>query len=91
MNLPNPIFDISLTEAAENQNYNQYYRPQFHYTPIQGLIGDATGLNYYDGTYYLFYMSDKWERQKNRHKRWVTLPARISCIGKSNHPFSILF
>ncbi|HEY3899249.1 MAG TPA: glycoside hydrolase family 32 protein [Chthoniobacter sp.] len=69
-NAPDPALDISPEEAAANQNYQQPYRPQFHYTPIQGFVGDATGLIYSDGTYHLFYMSDKWERRKNRHKCW---------------------
>jgi sucrose-6-phosphate hydrolase SacC (GH32 family) len=69
-NAPNPVFDISPEEAGENQNYNQQYRPQFHYTPIQGFVGDATGMVFDGDTYHLFYMSDKWERRKNRDKRW---------------------
>ncbi|HYG23772.1 MAG TPA: glycoside hydrolase family 32 protein [Verrucomicrobiae bacterium] len=69
-NAPHPSFDISPEEAAANQHYNQPLRPQFHYTPIQGFVGDATGLIYDNGTYHLFYMSDKWERRKNRNKRW---------------------
>lgn len=68
--LPDPSFDISPEEAAANQHYQQRDRPQFHYTPMQGFIGDATGLIYDAGTYHLFYMSDQWERRKNRHKRW---------------------
>jgi fructan beta-fructosidase len=69
-NAPDPSFDISPAESAENQHYNQPLRPQFHYTPVQGFVGDATGLIYSEGTYHLFYMSDKWERRKNRNKRW---------------------
>ena len=68
--LPDPAFDIRPEEAAENQHYRQAYRPQFHYTPIQGFVGDATGLIRSGGVYHLFYMSDKWERRKNRNKRW---------------------
>jgi sucrose-6-phosphate hydrolase SacC (GH32 family) len=67
---PAPSFEISHEEAAANQHYQQRYRPQFHYTPIQGFVGDATGLIYSDGLYHLFSMSDQWERRKNRHKRW---------------------
>ena len=52
--LPNPATDIDPVEASLNQNYNQVYRPQFHYTAIQGHIGDATGLVYYSGEYHLF-------------------------------------
>lgn len=68
--LPNPSFDISPEEAAANQHYHQPNRPQFHYTPIQGFVGDVTGLIYDGGSYHMFYMSDKWERRKNRHKCW---------------------
>ena len=42
-------FDITPKEVAGEQHYNQPLRPQFHYTPIQGHIGDATGLIYYRG------------------------------------------
>lgn len=69
-NLPDPSFDITPDEAAGNQHYHQPNRPRFHYTPMQGFVGDATGLIYNQGVYHLFYMSDKWERRKNRHKRW---------------------
>ena len=68
--LPDSFYDIDPAEAAQNQHYNQPYRPQFHYTPMQGFVGDATGLIYDEGKYHLFYMSDKWERRKNRHKCW---------------------
>jgi hypothetical protein len=53
---PNPATDIDPVEASRNQHYDQPCRPQFHYTPIQGHIGDATGLIYYRGEYHLFYM-----------------------------------
>ena len=67
---PNPKFDIDPVEASLQQNYDQPYRPQFHFTALQGHIGDATGLIYYEGEYHLFCMFDKWERQRNRHKCW---------------------
>ena len=67
---PDPVYDIDPAEAARNQYYDQPERPQFHYTPIQGHIGDATGLIFYQGEFHLFYMSDKWERRRNRHKCW---------------------
>lgn len=67
---PDPLYDIDPAEAAQNQHYNQPYRPQYHYSAIQGLVGDATGLIHDQGVCHLFYMSDKWERRKNRHKCW---------------------
>ncbi|MES2307218.1 MAG: glycoside hydrolase family 32 protein [Verrucomicrobiota bacterium] len=68
--LPDADYIISEAEAAANQHYNQPNRPQFHYTPIQGFVGDATGMVSYEGEHHLFYMSDKWERRKNKSKRW---------------------
>jgi len=64
--------DVDLTpEAVANeQNYNQPLRPQFHYTPIQGDLNDATGLIYYRGEYHLFHMYDEWSRIRAAHKRW---------------------
>jgi len=64
--------DRSLTpaEVSNQQNYSQPLRPQFHYTPIQGHIGDATGLIYYHGEYHLFHIYDEWSRQSAQHKRW---------------------
>src|SRR5205085_11242934 len=65
---PRPA-DVDLTpeEVADQQNYNQPLRPQFHYTPIQGHIGDATGLIYYRGEYQLFNMYDEWSRARRAH------------------------
>jgi fructan beta-fructosidase len=62
--------DLKPEEVADQQHYNQPLRPQFHYTPIQGHIGDATGLIYYRGEYHLFNMYDEWSRKRLGHKRW---------------------
>ena len=63
-------FDLDPAEVAAANHYDGLYRPQFHYTPKQGCIGDATGLIYYKGEYHLFYMFDAWELRRNKHKRW---------------------
>ena len=62
--------DITFEEAARERHYQQPLRPQFHYTPIQGHIGDATGLIYYAGEYHLFNMYDEWSRRRAAHKQW---------------------
>lgn len=41
--------------AAPPAEYNQTYRPQFHYTPQQNWMNDPNGLVYYKGVYHLFY------------------------------------
>lgn len=70
--IDNARFDYSLSEAklAGQLHYRQPLRPQFHYTPIQGHIGDATGLIEYQGQYHLFYMFDHGELRRDKHKRW---------------------
>src|SRR5947209_18735166 len=62
--------DLNPAEVAGEQHYRQPLRPQFHYTPVQGHIGDATGLIYYGGEYHLFNMYDEWSRRRLAHKRW---------------------
>jgi len=62
--------DLTPEEVADEQHYNQPLRPQFHYTPIQGDLNDATGLIYYKGEYHLFHMYDEWSRLRAAHKRW---------------------
>ena len=65
-----PSPDLTPAEVASQQNYNQPLRPQFHYTALQGHIGDATGLFSYRGEYHLFNIFDEWSRRSSAHKRW---------------------
>lgn len=50
--------------------YDEKYRPQFHFTPIQGWNNDVNGTVYYDGEYHLFYQYD---------------PSRGGNIGRNMH------
>jgi fructan beta-fructosidase len=61
---------LTSAEVADQQNYNQPLRPQFHYTAIQGHIGDATGLTYCKGEFHLFNIFDEWSQKSSAHKRW---------------------
>ena len=36
-------------------DYNQKYRPQFHFTSKRNWINDPNGMVYYDGVYHLFF------------------------------------
>jgi sucrose-6-phosphate hydrolase SacC (GH32 family) len=38
-----------------NAQYDEKYRPQFHFSPQKGWIGDPDGLIYSEGTYHLFW------------------------------------
>jgi len=68
--IPDDPNGISYTDVFDNMHYNQTYRPQVHYTPITGEIGDATGLIWYKGEYHMFYMYDEWSRRRKYNKSW---------------------
>jgi sucrose-6-phosphate hydrolase SacC (GH32 family) len=68
--VPNESLDLSPEQVADQQNYDQPLRPQFHYTTIQGHIGDTTGLVSYQGEYHMFNIHDEWCRKNSAHKRW---------------------
>ncbi len=61
---------MNVEKLAGAETYRQPLRPQFHYTPIQGHIGDATGLIYYQGQYHLFNMFDEWSQNRMPYKQW---------------------
>ena len=63
-------FRLDYKDVYENTHYNQPLRPQVHYTPITGQIGDPTGLIRYKGKYHLFYMYDEWSKRRGDNKNW---------------------
>jgi len=66
---PDP-FRLDYKDVYENMHYDQPLRPQVHYTPITGQIGDPTGLVIYKGKYHLFYMYDEWSNRRRDNKNW---------------------
>ncbi len=40
---------------SDKGQYNELYRPQFHFSPAKNWHNDPNGLVYYDGEYHLFY------------------------------------
>ncbi len=68
--IPEDRFGIAYDDVFHQMHYDQPLRPQVHYTPITGQIGDATGLILYKGVYHLFYMYDEWSRSRRFNKSW---------------------
>ena len=46
---------ICLISFQSMGQYNEKYRPQFHFSPQKGWIGDPDGLIFYKGLYHLFW------------------------------------
>lgn len=61
-------FAIASCKTSEEQSLNsdfpEKYRPQFHFTPVEGWMNDPNGMVYFDGEYHLFYQhfpdGNKW-------------------------------
>ena len=56
----NPLIDDPKDEQPTEQpttqnNYNETYRPQIHFTPAKNWMNDPNGMVYADGVYHLFY------------------------------------
>lgn len=55
--------NISLADTFDTAN-TDYYRPEYHHTPLYGWMNDANGLVYKDGEYHLYFQynpyGSKW-------------------------------
>jgi fructan beta-fructosidase len=49
------IFGVSGQQLNVQQKRNEPYRPQFHFSPEKGWMGDPSGLIYYNGKYQMFW------------------------------------
>lgn len=48
--------------AQASSLYHEKYRPQYHFSPSKGWVGDPSGLMYYQGKYHLYW----WVRRNPR-------------------------
>lgn len=44
-----------MEEKAAAQAYEEAYRPQYHFSPMEHWMNDPNGLVFHEGTYHLFY------------------------------------
>ncbi len=46
---------LIMSAVQAQEKYNEFYRPQFHFSPASGWIGDPNGLVRYNNKYHLFW------------------------------------
>jgi len=78
--------------------YREKYRPQIHFSPRRGWVGDPNGLVYYKGEYHLFFQYNPYEvKWGNMHwghaiskdlVHWKELPITLYPTRYGDHPYS---
>ena len=46
---------LLVSNATNPKRFTEPYRPQFHYTPVDGWMNDPNGMVYFKGMWHLFY------------------------------------
>lgn len=76
---------LGLIQQPLQAQYNEKYRPQFHFSPQKGWIGDPDGLIYTEGLYHLFW----WGHAVSKDLvHWKELPYPMQGGDKSFSYFS---
>ncbi len=68
------LWGLTLSVKAQLRSdslYKEYYRPQFHFSPEKGWIGDPSGFIYYQGKYHMFWWG-KVESKDLVHYKQIT-------------------
>ena len=83
--------DAMVATDYPGMDYNQKYRPQFHFTSKKNWLNDPNGMMYYDGEYHLFFqhnpLGNRWGNMTWGHAvskdmiHWEQLPHAILPYG----------
>jgi sucrose-6-phosphate hydrolase SacC (GH32 family) len=65
------VFLLGIQILPSKAQYNEKYRPQFHFSPKKGWIGDPDGLVHSNGKYHLFWWG---HAVSNDLVHWEELP-----------------
>lgn len=106
-NLPKPAMLDAIVAADEVPGaggmYQEKYRPQFHFSPRRGWVGDPNGLVFYKGEYHLFFQlnpygltcsafpngNDHWGHAVSKDLiHWLELPITLYPFQFGDWPFS---
>jgi len=81
------VNDVKQSDKFEFE-YNEKYRPQFHFSPEHGWMNDPNGMVYLDGEYHLFYQynpyGSMWANMSWGHAvstdmvSWTYLPTALT-------------
>ena len=61
---------VAAVQAAPEANYQEPFRPQYHFTPPTGWMGDPSALVYEHGRYHLFYWGHAVSRDLLHWQIW---------------------
>src|SRR5438105_12668766 len=78
----------ALAGRSQTARYDQVYRPQVHFSPLEHWTNDPNGLVFYRGEYHLFFqynpLGDKWGHMSWGHAvskdllDWEQLPVALT-------------